>query len=470
MAIIQPYADPSAHGKVTPGLAFIRRGNKVSFGANRRPRNKNTVAQQTQRAKISQAVEKYRQLNFEEKIFLRRRGSMISKNQYNLFVSSQLKGQDWSKIKGHQMQTVDNMVIFDLQQDDPSDMNFSLISSVSPEMISKIKLWSRLDSETAGVITSDVGPDIDWTGTPSHPIVKFINGAYSNNVANCITTDDSGEVFGAIANKHMFGVWIKTDYDVTNGIPADEGNHTIFDWRGVNGPGGPNITDIWFQRFGGLFMRRVVNGVTTNFNTSHSAITFNAGDLVYLAFIYDRDGIDGGSITQKTYFGNEAGVTEVLSSTDTPAEQTAVSQNLIFLRDGIGTGSFIGSLDNIKLEGDATFNLFNEKLANRNNVGYEAVLGSVLDNSNIFTPGVEVASVPELRIKIENFSVNDWRVPFYWALAITWSNQSITERTTLIRFPKTIFISSETGVLYLSTDLSSYFDQQLFRLGATDNI
>ncbi|MCK5015037.1 MAG: hypothetical protein KAS66_14600, partial [Candidatus Omnitrophica bacterium] len=101
MAIIQPYADPSAHGKVTPGLAFKRKGNKVTFGANRRPRNKNTAAQQTQRDKVRQAVAGYRKLNFEEKIFLKRRGSMKSSNPYNLYVSSQLKNQNWSKVKGH---------------------------------------------------------------------------------------------------------------------------------------------------------------------------------------------------------------------------------------------------------------------------------------------------------------------------------------------------------------------------------
>lgn len=470
MAIIHPYADPSAHGKVTPGLQFKRRGPRVVFGAAPRPKNRNTAAQQLQRDKIRQAVANYKILNYEEKIFLRRRGSMLSKNPYQLYTSSQLKNNDWSKTPGHQLQTINNMVIFDLKQDDPNDMRFSLKSTLSAELRNNIILWNRLDSETAGVVSSDEGPDFDWAGTPSHPPGRFINGAYSNNNANHLTAADNGAAYLAVINKHMGGIWIKTDWDCINGVPQDSNPHALIQCEGQPTVGGRNYISIFFHKTLGLLIQILQDGNVTNFIMTDSNITFDAGDEVYLAWNYNTDGIDGSSTILEVAFGTDSVINIVGTSTDNPGEIDTTSKKFSILTTVTPSSHLTGSLDNLKIEGVSSSALFQEKMDNRNNVAYESELGYVFDNENIFYPGVSVETVPELQLIIESFAPLDWAVPFYWALAITWSNKSITERTTLIRLPKIVVNSSEAIILYLSTDMSNYFDQGLFRLGATDNV
>lgn len=470
MAIIQPYADPSAHGKVTPGLAFIRRGNKVSFGANRRPRNKNTAAQQIQRAKVTQAVEKYRQLNFEEKIFLRRRGSMISKNQYNLFVSSQLKNQDWSQVKGHVMQEVNDMVIFNLQQDNPDDVKFSLISSNSQVIRDAIALYNKMDSETGGVVTSDDGPDLTWVGTPSHLLLKFANGAFNSSTADYLTVDDDGQFFKDIFDNHMFSCWIKTNFDVTNGIAQDGNNHVLFEHRGLTVATVQTRIQLVFSFNIGVYLSVLLNGVLTFYVSTDSNITFNAGDVIYFSYAYVKAGIDDEDDTFKMYIGTDTTLHEVASFDNSVDSITAPLDNFRILLNNAGTVEWDGGVDNIKFIEVHNQTEIDEMNNTRNSEEFEVILGDVLDNSNIFTPGLAVGEVPELKLKIENFSINDWSIPFYWALAITWSNLSITERTTVIRLPKAIINSSDVGLFFLSQDLSSYFDENLYRLGATDNI
>lgn len=470
MAIITPYSDPSAHGKVTPGLAFKRLGNRVIFGANRRPKNKNTVAQQIQRDKLKQAIEKYRILNFEEKIFLRRRGSMLSKTPNNLYTASQLKGNDWSKEKGHVLQEVNNMVIFNPVQFNENDMLFELESILSQAYPDNIKLYNRLESESAGVVSSDYGPDLNWTGTPSHPTGRFFNGAFSNSLANYLTASDNGQFFKTLFNKHITAMWFKTTYNVTNGKPTVGGNKNLYDWISTAEAPFANRQELLFHSAVGMQFIRTVEGSQVAVTTADPAITFLAGDLVFVLLAYDQAGIDGEAEKVQIWFGNESGITQVSSSTASIGINTRDAVEYSLLVNTTHNRKLDAMIDNIYITDLVSSPVIAELTAGRNVERFNTLLGSTWDNENRFTAGSPVALCPELRLKISNFSGDDWLTNFYWNVAVTWSNQSITERTTQIRFPKTTVLSSEAILLYLSQDMSDYFDRELFRLGATDNV
>ncbi|MCK5602653.1 hypothetical protein KAR91_12305 [Candidatus Pacearchaeota archaeon] len=470
MAIIHPYADPSAHGKVTPGLMFKRQGPRVIFGAVPRPRDKKSAAQLLQRNKIREAVTKYKILNYEELIFLRRRGSMLSKNPYQLYTSSQLKGNDWSKTPGHQLNTINNIVIFDRQQDDPNDMRFSLKSANTQTIINNTKLYNKLDSETAGVVSSDIGPDLTWTGTPTHTPLKFDDGAFSLADGNNIKSNDNGQFFKDTIESFMFSTWVESDGDIVNGIPTSGKSLIMFEWRGSISPSNTNFATFLFAPPRGLYFQTVVNGVATYYKSTDPRITFSAGEKRYVSLVYVRNGIDGGPAKVKLYFGTDEDLYEVESSTIASPLWTASSTSFTLLSNSIGTNPFRGGLDNVKIV-TVTKQAEIDELNNTRSVEqFETELGYVFDNMNMFIPGTPVNFIPELHLIIESLAALDWAVPFYWALAITWSNDSITERTTLIRLPKIVVNSSEAIILYLSTDMSNYFDEKLFRLGATDNV
>lgn len=470
MAIIQPYADPSAHGKVTPGLAFIRRGNKVSFGANRRPRNKNTAEQQTQRDKIRQAVANYRLLNFEELLFLQRRGSMKSQNKYNLFTSSQLKGNEWSKVNGHQLQQVNDIVLFDPKQDAPLNVKFDLECILSEIYPDNIELKNKLDSETGGIISSDYGPDFVWTGTPSHPPCRFNNGAFSNNIANYITTADNGAFFKPLFNKFIFACWMCTTYDVTNGEPTVGGRKPIMTYEADTPVGNTDKWEIFFFQGLGLAIQRTIDTVVTAFFLDDPAITFTAGDKVFLLVAYDQQGIEGGDDTLEVWFGDEDNITKVFSDDTISAISNKDEKQFILLNAFNFSRTFSGTIDNPYVTGEVSNSIISELTTGRNIENFNTNLGFTFDNENRFNPGGIVDLCPILRLKISNLTFVDWFVPFYWALGITWSNEEFTERTTVIRLPKITVIESTTVLLWLSQDMSCYFDENLYRLGATDNI
>lgn len=470
MAIITPYSDPSAHGKVTPGLAFKRLGNRVIFGANRRPKNKNTAAQQTQRDKLKQAIEKYKILNYEEKIFLKRRGSMLSKNANHLYTSSQLKGNDWSKEKGHVLQEVNNMVIYDPKQYDTNDILFELECILSQAYPDNINLYNRLESQDTGTVASEDGPDFDWVGTPSHPAGRFGNGAYSISLSNYLKAADNGHFFKDLFNKHITAMWFKTTYNVTNGKPTVGGNKDLFDWISTAGAPYANRQSLLFHSAIGLRFSRTVEGVTVHTTTQDPAITFLAGDLMFILVAYDQAGIDGASEKVQIWFGNESTITKVASSSTTIGLNTRDAVEYSLLVNTSHNRKLDGLVDNIYTTDLVNNTVIQELVTGRNIEKFNTPLGNTWDNENRFNPGEVVSLCPELRLKISNFSATDWRIPFYWNLAITWSNQSITERATQIRLPKTTVLSSEAIILYLSQDMSNYFDRLLYRLGATDNV
>ena len=470
MALIEPYADPSAHGKVTPGLMFKRKGSRVVFGAAPRPRDKNSPAQQTQRNKIRQAVANYKILNYEEKIFLRRRGSMLGKNPYQLYTKSQLRGNDWSKTQGHQLQIINNMVIFNRQQDDANDMKLNLKSTNTKDIADNIILYNKLDSETAGIITSDTGPNFTWTGTPNHDPLKFINGAWSYANNNYIQSNDNGDFLLDNLDEYILSFWTELTYDLINGIPQDAQQHVLYTWRGANSVGGANYIYFQFRPALGLFFSTSINGVYQDSFSVDPNLTYSAGQKIYISIAYKKTGIDDEAINFEISVGTDTTLNKIIQKDFTLPSPSTTSTKFVMLAWDNGTLSMKGGIDNVKAIKKVTRNTIDEMNNTRNVELFETELGYVFDNENIFYPGAEVDVIPELQLIIENFAALDWAVPFYWALAITWSNQSITERTTIIRLPKIVINSSEAIVLYLSTDMSNYFDEKLFRLGATDNV
>lgn len=470
MAKVSPYADPSAHGKITPGLCFKRRGPIVQLGKCPRPKDKKSAAQINQRNKITEAVAKYKILNNDELIFLRRRGSMISKNPYMLYTSSQLKGNDWSKQHGHQLQVINNMVIFDLIQDQLEEIRFTLLSSNTKDITDNIVLYSKLDSETAGIIPSVNGPSFTWEGIIDHAPLKFEDGAFGFLNTTLIRADDDGDFYEECFDQHQFSAWLELTYDLIDGKPQDGNNHVIFDWKGANTAGGSNLIQIILDKNQGVVFVILVNGVRKDFKSADSNIAFTAGEKIYFSFAYNINDIDTGISNWEMYFGTNEDLYLVGAQTSIFPPMDTTSTYLTMLSNNSKTASLNGGLDNIKVVNIATRSSIDEMNNTRNIEEFETELGYVFDNENIFFPGVEVSEVLELILKVENFSALPWRLPFYWLLAVTWSNQTTDQRTTNIRFPK-IELEFDTAVrFYLSSDMSLYFDQNLIRLGATSNV
>jgi len=203
-------------------------------------------------------------------------------------------------------------------------------------------LWNKLGSDIE-VQNSEAGPNGSWQGTSSYISIKFNNGMYINNDNNYIDFD--GSFF--TPNNFTIEVWFKTDYNVVNGQSQDGKQHCFFVWFYNNN----NRCLAKFThdtRY--LEIDMCYNSSLYYFNCNNASITFSAGSIHHIAFVYDKNGIDGGADKLRIYFDG----TQVFNSTSSPPTCTN-SGGIFHLGVDWGTVNpipwinFTGGIDNIKI-------------------------------------------------------------------------------------------------------------------------
>jgi len=91
MAIIVPFADPSAHGSVADSFSFRRRFNTVVFQKKPEPKQPNSAGQLAQREKFKQAAEDWYYYDEQSKDYFRERAKQLGMTARNLFLHAKLR-------------------------------------------------------------------------------------------------------------------------------------------------------------------------------------------------------------------------------------------------------------------------------------------------------------------------------------------------------------------------------------------
>ncbi|HDD43453.1 MAG TPA: LamG domain-containing protein [Candidatus Desulfofervidus auxilii] len=228
-----------------------------------------------------------------------------------------------------------NIAVIGNAEDSSGSGNYN-VSIYPPSPSDNCIIWNKLGSD-AEVTNSEIGADFSWTGTSAYKEGKFGNGIYTNNYQNYVTA--SGADF--TPNNFTVEMWIKTDFNVTNGQVDNGHKNTLFVWY-------YNSDNRMYWSFhdnsNALGFGIYVSGNITFYSTSN--INFNAGELHHVAFVFDRAGIGGTSDIAKMYFDGE----EIYSSTSAPASQSNTGGTIYLTSlQGNSIWYYEGVIDNIKI-------------------------------------------------------------------------------------------------------------------------
>lgn len=191
-------------------------------------------------------------------------------------------------------------------------------------------LWNRMGSTTQ-LSNSVVGQNLSQTGTPTHPSGKFGN-AYDPAVSNysTFTQDLSGN------GTHRAGtieMWV--DFN-------DPGVTTQYMIVGNSDDVSPNQWSIFFNRGAALDLDWRFGGAQLGCNGFDSFY----GTTFHIAFVWDRDGIEGGSDIRRIYKDGS----QLASSTATIGADTLYTNSTLYI--GIrhsNTNPWTDWIDNFKL-------------------------------------------------------------------------------------------------------------------------
>lgn len=462
MARICPYADPSARGTLAGVITFRRFRGKVRMGLINRPKNVKTSAQLSQRADFLAANAAYKLLTSESKEFYRQRGVTLTRQGRNLFFSAHLRDRIPSITPQYNADSVEDMVVFYPAGIDPDSIEISLLSHIpTPDTI----LWTKLESESEGDVSSEIGNDLVWSGDPSHLPGKFGNSAYcrydvqSNHLAEeSIFTIDP-------ANCIITGFWFYGLFAYVDGV-------TI----GYQSSIPINFYVDTLNRFGcdfsaGKYRTLIrVAGASTIWYPS-TGITAGPGEWHHFLNVYDRAGIGVGTNRQRCYFDAQLNG----NTTDgIPVTQPRTSWHLhIGAWNPVGSHNMNARIDNIKVINPAhvTEAMLTAILDNIQNEGYPIgnPFGNVHDNSNIFTQETPVGDYITA-VKIENLTGNVEKIPFYYLCVVDVLRLPDDHLYKLLRLPKIKLEAHQIVYLYVSSDFSVYWDPGLTKLACTNKI
>jgi hypothetical protein len=220
-------------------------------------------------------------------------------------------------------------------------------------------LWNKLGSN-AQVTSSEIGPDFTISGTPTYEAAKFDNGIKidANSEEVELTTDATFDLAqGAV------GVWIKTGYSVTDGVPSDASRHDLVDIRNMS-TGQERILMILLSDR----MRFVIvsGGVTTIFDLT-TDVTWSADTLTYLLFVYDNS---AASKKRIVYIGDASSISEIGSSSATWNDNDISGIQFTLGNNTFYTDPWDGIIDNIKYFNDASTANVDLIKDNRNTEGW----------------------------------------------------------------------------------------------------
>ena len=158
--------------------------------------------------------------------------------------------------------------------------------------------WNTLES-TAHVNYSAAGPNGTVIGPVTYVPAQFDNGARIDANGEALDFIDSYDrLFGA---RGCAEFWTKTDWNCTNGLSGDGATHKYLYGHQVTGGGDQNAEMniqgggvLWGFRHNGVWAYGALGPV--------AGMTWLAGTLVHIAFVWDQTGIGGSANTYRIYF------------------------------------------------------------------------------------------------------------------------------------------------------------------------
>jgi hypothetical protein len=167
--------------------------------------------------------------------------------------------------------------------------------------------WNKLDDDTT-FFNNEIGAEaLVKQGTPTYAAAKWTNGVYCNNGPNNFRLPDISTDLTKVGNfieAFTFDFWFKyTDYSVTNGIASAVHINPNVPFM-VNDAAFSNFLSLQHSNSAStattLYVRDGIGG-TADLKMSTLNIALN--ELVNWRFVYDTNGIDGGSDTVALYKG-----------------------------------------------------------------------------------------------------------------------------------------------------------------------
>ncbi len=239
--------------------------------------------------------------------------------------------------------------------------------------------WWKLED-----VNAEIGPVFVVNGTPAWNPCKFNNGFYSNDNNNFLYTSGQG-LFNP--NHCIFEWWMRTDNDVTNGAPADNGFHTYGFW-GYDNAGTPAILIANYPA--PYYFYILLKDVPPPISFQWQVGTWLAGVNVHIMLVIDTSGINGGPNTVRLYIDG-------ILANSTNAAIPAFTLSDSFKIGGLPWAALENMeavIDNLKIYSETPYisqALIDAIIANKDNEGWPVAGGFRMLDGGLKSPMLEGA-------------------------------------------------------------------------------
>lgn len=462
MAKVVPYADPNAHGTLGESVTFRRRGPKVLMEAVRNPVDRKSAAQLLQREKISQASKAYNLISGATKYYFRKRGTQRSRTGKDYYLKKYLANRMPSTTHKTDIQSIQDMVLFDCVGVGLQDIKFTLISLDSSAL--NYFLWNKLDAAAGGIIESGIGGN----GTVVQPItfapVHFDNGVKGWDRYSTVAFPNDNYSM----NQGVISFWFKTKKACVNGVMegTQAGSKIWLNQEDYWEGGVSAYLGLTFRDIGGraeFLVEILSHGALKRWRPTGA--NWPAETPTSFFMIYDRlHGFDGLKTVSIYINGMEIfSETATWQSTENYVYPIKLCSSSYRQPSEHGTDTFI---DNLKMSN--SIDQFSEMLADVNvEAGIsDTLFGSIYDNENIFLPDANATVEGKTIVTIENLSGEPRIIPFRAFTRVSYTRLDDEEKEGYLRLPE-LHLTVEPVTLYIATDWSTYFDDQMHRLAAS---
>lgn len=453
MAIINPYLDPNAHGKLNNSLCFRRFKDQVVLQGLPVPKKISTVKQIAQREKMIQARNAFKLLPGETREYLDRRSIHERITPSNIFSRAFMLDQLPSEVPVIPMKKIIDLTLFEPVGVIPEHIKIEILDLGSSF---SCKLWSKLNEKIGSEVPSEIGPNGAVTGDLQFSPVKFENGVCYKIPTGGYNQDFIDYGLLPIKNEAILEAWVKLMFPVVNGQPKPIGNFVPFSPSVGQDDHTVNLS---FDDGHGLSMKYNPGGALHNIidNTTD----FDAASVHHLLIGWSRS---------KALPDNKSMVIYVdkirTASTDEDLADNDTGIYLQLLRRV--SRDMEGYIDNFKFYPGVEY--FNEIMNNWNKENFPAEknYGHIFDNKNQYVFENEVLFQGLQMIKVTCVHTEPVRIPYRYPITVKWEDNNFMEHTSIIRLPQLDLEPEMEVSLYLSADFSAYWDPILWRLAGTN--
>jgi len=466
MAKVAPYGDPNAHGSLNKTLTFRRYKNKVIMQSLIRPGKSNSSAQIAQRDKMKAGNEAYSLLTNASKWFYHKRATQKETTRKGMFMHAYMRNFLPSTLRPIHCKSIEDMVIFNTAGHYPDNLDITIYNQLPnylPQPEDSCILWNQLQDAS---LVSQIGIDGTNHGATFKP-------GYFDNAARIDANPEDIKFYNMTINlnEHIMEFYIKTDYDVVDGLPSDNQNHWLIDTPIAGTVPTNGRFNLTIHKTYGISMFSTVGGwlAAKDFTTSWSAGTWHR-----IFCIISRSASFDGDKTEAIYIDN----VETASSDETLGDQQDRAYDVCIgniARVINKIYPFDGLLDNFKIYQNPTPTLL-AAIRQNGKEGWQTVgdltqnYGTVLDNSNEFTKLQEVGTYALQVISLSTSGGNRISLPFRYLVAVEWKDQNDVITNSTVRLPQLTIEALQTVELYLSRDWSVYWDINFRRLACASRL